>query len=168
MDGNNFESSFNVFPELDLPGPGETGSGLQDDLPFVVSGLSRLFFSTYYINLENDTYRAVIRLRRAGDVLGDEVSFTSALQIYASHFVHPGDRARYLQVMSADNLRRELRWWTPILAVEYRRPVDDPVTGTHSWSWARATVVLARTGADDLPLTAVYVAQDISDGRQRS
>lgn len=166
MDGSNSERIFNAFPELNLPGPEGTDGEPQDELPFVISGLSRLFFSIYYVSLENDTYRAVIRLRRTGDVLGDEVGFTSALQIYASHFVHPDDRARYLQVMNVDNLKRELRWWKPTLAVEYRRSVDDPVTGAHSWSWVRATAVLARTGADELPLTAVYVVQDINDGRQ--
>lgn len=167
MDGSNSERIFNAFPELNLPGPEGMDSEFQDELPYVVSGLSRLFSSTYYVSLENDTYRAVIRLRRTGDVLGNDVGFTSALQIYASHFVHPEDRTRYLQVMSVDNLRRELRWWKPPLAVEYRRSVDDPVTGVHSWSWVRATAVLARAGADDLPLTAVYVVQDINDGRQR-
>lgn len=167
MDDNKFDNIFNAFPELNFPGTERTDGGLQDELPFVISSLSRLFFSTYYISLENDTYRAVTRLRRAGDVLGDEVSFTAALQIYTSHFVHPGDQARYLRAMSVDNLRRELRWWKPTLAVEYRRPVDDPVTGAHSWRWARATAVLARADANDLPLTAVYVAQDINDGRQQ-
>lgn len=134
----------------------------REDLADIIGSLSRLFFSTYYINLEQDTYRPVTQLRRVGDVLGDEVSYTAALQIYAQHFIHSDDRAEYLRVMDMDNLRQALRWWQPPVAVEYRRQSDD----LSSWSWVRATAVLARAGTDDLPLTAVYVAQDIDAGRR--
>ena len=72
------------------------------------------------VNLEQDTYRAVIQLRRVGDVLGNEVNYTSAIRIYAQYFVHPEDQAEYLQAMDVENLRRELRWWQPCVAVEYR------------------------------------------------
>ena len=105
---------------------GAEPNATEDELSDIIGSLSRLFSSTYYVNLEQDTYRAVIQLRRVGDVLGDEVSFTAGLQIYANHFIHPDDRREYLRVMSVDNLRRELRWWNPCVAVEYRRPVDSP------------------------------------------
>lgn len=134
----------------------------REDLADIIGSLSRLFFSTYYIILKHDTYRPVTQLRRVGDVLGDEVSYTAALQIYAQHFIYPDDRAEYLRVMDMENLRQALRWWQPTVAVEYRRQSDD----LNSWSWVRATVVLARAGTDDLPLTAVYVAQDIDAGRR--
>lgn len=134
---------------------------LREELADIIGSLSRLFFSTYYINLEQDTYRAVTQLRRVGDVLGSVVNYTSALRIYAQYFVHPDDQAEYLRVMDMEHLRRELRWWQPYVAVEYRRPAEEP----GKWDWVRATAVLAHAGEGDLPLTAVYVAQDISGGR---
>lgn len=160
MENTGFEHILSAIPE-------ENRDDLRDDLSHIIGGLSRLFFATYYINLEHDTYRAVTQLRRVGDILGDEVNCTAGLQLYSNHFIHPDDRAEYLRVMNVDNLKRELRWWKPTLALEYRRPIDDPLTGAQSWSWVRATAVLARTGQDDMPLTAVYVAQDISDGRRQ-
>lgn len=137
-----------------------------EDHAYIVSSLSGLFFSTYYLDLEQDTFRAVTQLHQVENVLGSEVNFTAALGIYANHFIHPDDRAEYLRVMNVDNLRQSLRWWKPCAAVEYRRLPEEPGEGDASWGWVRATAVLARAGEDDMPLTAVYVAQDISEGRR--
>lgn len=137
-----------------------------EDRAYIISSLSSLFFSTYYIDLEEDTFRTVTQLGRVGDVLGDEVNCTAALGIYANHFIHPDDRAAYLSTMSMSNLRGSLRWWQPCVAFEYRRLSEEPGAGPDSWSWVRASAVLARTGEDDLPKTAVYVAQDITGGRR--
>lgn len=137
-----------------------------EDRAYIISSLSSLFFSTYYVNLEQDTFRTVTQLGRVGDVLGDEVNCTAALRIYANHFIHPDDRAEYLSTMGTQNLRNNLRWWQPCVAFEYRRISDDSSGGPERWNWVRASAVLARTGEDDLPQTAVYVAQDITGGRR--
>ena len=137
-----------------------------EDRAYIISSLSSLFFSTYYLDLGQDTFRAVTQLSRVGDVLGDEVCYTAALGIYANHFIHPEDRAQYLDTMSLANLRASLRWWQPCVAFEYRRLPEEPGAGTGDWSWVRASVVLARTGEDDLPQTAVYAAQDLTGGRR--
>lgn len=138
---------------------------LLEDWAYIISGLSSLFFSTYYVNLEQDTFRAVTQLRRVEDLLGSEVNCTAALQVYANHFIHPDDREAYLKTISMENLRDYLRWWQPCVAVEYRRLEDEPGVQDDPWRWVRASVVLARTGPDDLPQTAVYVAQDLTGGR---
>ena len=138
-----------------------------EDRAYIISSLSSLFFSTYYIDLDHDSFRAVIQLRRVEDVLGEEVNCTAALRIYANHFIHPEDRAEYLRVMSIDNLRQSLRWWQPCAAVEYRKLSDDPSAGPGQCDWVRATAVLAQTGPDDMPKTVVYVAQDITSNRHR-
>lgn len=137
---------------------------LLEDWAYIISGLSSLFFSTYYVNLEQDTFRAVTQLRRVEDLLGNEVNCTAALQVYANHFIHPDDREIYLKTTSMENLRSSLRWWQPCVAVEYRRLEDEPGVPDDPWRWVRASVVLARTGPDDLPQTAVYVAQDLTGG----
>lgn len=139
-----------------------------EDRAYIISSLSSLFFSTYYINLEQDTFRTVTQLGRVGDVLGDEVNYTAALSIYASHFIHPDDREEYLRIMGLENLRNSLRWWQPCVAFEYRKLPKETDTGAEDWSWVRASTILARSGEDDLPKTAVYVAQDITDGRRET
>lgn len=142
---------------------GAEPNATEDELSDIIGSLSRLFSSTYYVNLEQDTYRAVIQLRRVGDVLGNEVNYTSAIRIYAQYFVHPEDQAEYLQAMDVENLRRELRWWQPCVAVEFRKLPDD--AGSDNCGWVRATAVLAQNDADDMPKTVVYAAQDISGSR---
>ena len=138
-----------------------------EDHAYIVSSLSSLFFSTYYLDLEQDSFRAVTQLHRVENVLGSEVNCTAALRIYANHFVHPDDREEYLRVMNVENLRKTLRWWKPYAAVEYRRlPEESGGADGGPWSWVRATAVLARAGENDLPRTAVYVAQDITEGRR--
>lgn len=137
-----------------------------EDRAYIISSLSSLFFSTYYVDLKQDTFRTVTQLSRVGDVLGDEVNYTAALNIYANHFIHPEDREDYLNILSQQNLRDCLRWWQPCVAVEYRKLSEESAVGSNGWSWVRASAMLARTGEDDLPETAVYVAQDITDGRK--
>ena len=68
--------------------------------------------------------------------------------------------------MSMENLKKKLRWWQPCVAIEYRRIPDELDVSPNSWTWVRASVVLARNGEDDMPQTAVYVAQDITGGRK--
>ena len=136
-----------------------------EDRSYIISSLSNLFFCTYYVDLEQDTFRTVTQLRRVGDILGPEVNCTAALQIYANNFIHPDDRAEYLRVMSIPNLVQSLRWWQPYVAMEYRQMPDDPHAGPDDWDWVRATVVLARTVENDMPKTAVYVAQNITHGK---
>lgn len=131
----------------------------------IISSLSSLFFSTYYIDLERDSFRTVRQLRQREDVLGEDVNWTAASQIYARHFIHPDDREEYLRTMNVENLRQNLRWWQPLVAVEYRKMPENPGLGKDSCSWVRATAVLARNDADDMPRTVVYVAQDITGSR---
>lgn len=134
----------------------------QKELGDIIGGLSRLFFSTYYVNLKQDTFRPVTQPQQVGKVLGNEVDCTSALRIYAQSFIHPDDREDYLRVMNVDYIRQELRWWNPCIAIEYRMRGKEP----GQWNWVRASAVLARAGENDLPVTAVYVAQDISTARR--
>ena len=134
-----------------------------EDRAHIISSLSSLFFSTYSIDLDHDSFRAVIQLRRVEDVLGEEVIFTAALHISAKHFIYPDDREEYLRVMSIQNLREKLRWWQPCVAVEFRKLPDD--AGSDNCGWVRATAVLAQNDADDMPKTVVYAAQDISGSR---
>ena len=141
---------------------GAEPNATEDELSDIIGSLSRLFSSTYYVNLEQDTYRAVIQLRRVGDVLGNEVNYTSAIRIYAQYFVHPEDQAEYLQAMDVENLRRVGRWGPPWGGGVSRWPAVAPGNGVGGG----ARAVWARAGEDDAPLTAVYVAQDISSGRR--
>lgn len=126
-----------------------------EDRAYMISSLSSLFFSTYYVDVEKDTFRAVSQQRRVGDLLGNEVNFTAALQIYANHFIHPDDRAGYLESMSVSNLQQSLRWWQPYVTAEYRKLPEG--------HWVRATAVLARTDNNELPKTVVYVARHITE-----
>ena len=132
-----------------------------EDRAYMITSLSSLFFSTYYIDLERDAFRAVTQQHRVTDVLGDEVNFTNALALYATHFIHPDDREEYLRVMSVDHLRETLRWWQPYTAVEYRKLPDFPELGD-TCQLVRATAIMAQTGPDDMPKTVVYVARDIT------
>ena len=56
-----------------------------EDRSYIISSLSSLFFSTYYVDLEHDTFRAVAQLGKVGDILGTEVDCVAALRIYAEN-----------------------------------------------------------------------------------
>lgn len=133
-----------------------------EERAYMITSLSSLFFATYYVDLERDTFRAVTQQHRVMDVLGDEVNFTTALQLYANHFIHPDDREKYLQTMSSAHLSETLRWWQPYVAVEYRKLPDFPELGD-TCQMVRATAIMAQTGTDDMPKTVVYVAREITE-----
>lgn len=129
-----------------------------EDRSYIISSLSSLFFSTYYVDLEHNTFRPVTQLGKVGDILGSEVDCVAALRIYAENFIHPDDREEYLRVMNPENWRNTLRWWHPYTALEYRTM---PEEGTQECGRIRATAVIAQIGEDDIPKTLVYLAQDI-------
>ena len=140
---------------------------VMQDRAYIISSLTSLFFSTYYIDLERDTFRAVTQLSKAGDILGSEVNCTAALRIHAENFIHPDDREEYLKVMNISYLLQNLRWWQPYVTATYRKMPEGPVQDPADYQWVRATVVLAQIGEEDCPRTAVYVAQDITETRHR-
>lgn len=136
------------------------------DRAYIISSLSSMFFSTYYMNLENDTFRTVTQLGKIGDVLGSEVNCTAAFQVYAKNFIHPDDQEEYLRIMNVHYLRQTLRWWQPNVSVYYRKVPDNPKSSSDTCRWVRATAILAQVGNDDMPRTVVYVAQDITESRE--
>lgn len=135
------------------------------DRSYIISSLSSLFFSTYYVDLDQDTFRAVSQLGKMGDILGSEVNCTAALRVYADNFVHSDDRADFSEIMNIPNWRSSLRWWQPYVTFTYRQMPETSDTPPEKYRWIRATAVLAQTGDDDLPKTVVYVAQDITESK---
>lgn len=128
----------------------------------IINSMSSLFFATYYINLEDSTFRTVVQREDVGKVLGERMDYTDALQAYAEKFVHPEDRAEYLEAVAHHRVMQELRPDHPMIAFEYRKAEDE----NGEIRWIRATIVLAET-RHGKPKTAVYVAQDITESKQK-
>ncbi|MCM1162132.1 MAG: ATP-binding protein [Roseburia sp.] len=133
---------------------------------YIINSLSSLFFATYYVDLENDTFRAVTQLKKVGKILGDEANYTAGLKTYAETFIHPDDRKEYLELMGYQNLSRTLCKEHPYIAVEYRK-IQKGKEGAEECGWIRATAVLAQTNNDGNPKTALYVAQDVTEIKQK-
>lgn len=127
----------------------------------IINSLSSMFFATYYMDLQQDTFRAVTQKAEVGCVLGDEKNITQAIRTYASNFVSPEDREEYTSQMNSRNLRNTLSREHPLMAFEYRMLPD----GNQRRAWIRATVVLAETTGDGRPERAVYVAQDVTESK---
>lgn len=128
---------------------------------FVVNSLSSMFFATYYMNIEKDTFRPVTQKEEVGNVLGDERNYTQGIRMYAETFICPEDREEYLKCLSRQNLLEHLRREQPLIAVEYRMMPDEK----NQRAWIRSTVVLAETTDDGSPRRAVYVAQDVTESK---
>ena len=136
---------------------------LQDSMEksAIINSLSSMFFATYYMNLENDTFRPVTQKAEVGNVLGDERSTSQALKLYAENFVHPDDREEYLKNFENENLCRVLSREHPLKAFEYRMVSEKE----HERTWIRATVVLAEAAEDGRPKRALYVTQDVTESK---
>lgn len=133
------------------------------DKAAIINSLSGMFFATYYMDLERDTFRTITQKAEVGSVLGDERNCTQALQRYAETFVCPEDREEYLKQINQENLLKTLSREHPFQAFEYRMLPDE--SGRRAW--IRATVVLAETASDGRPARALYVAQDVTESKQQ-
>lgn len=129
---------------------------------YIINSLSSMFFATYYVDLEYGTFRAVTQQEEVGRMLGEEKNYMEGLARYASEFIHPEDREEYLNRLSYQNLSATLSPQHPTMAFEYRR--TEQIDG--KTQWIRATVVLAETQKGK-PKTALYVAQNITESKQR-
>lgn len=129
----------------------------------IINSLSGMFFATYYMDLERGMFRPVTQKAEVGSVLGDERNCAQALQMYAETFVCPEDRDEYLKRINMENLLNTLSREHPFQAFEYRMMPD--ANGRRAW--IRATVVLADTASDGRPAKALYVAQDVTESKQK-
>ena len=129
----------------------------------IIGSLSSMFFATYYINLAKDTFRPVIQKEEVGNVLGDERNYSQGIKLYAESFICPEDRETYLKCFDRQNLLDTLCKEQSFVATEYRMLPDEQ----NKRAWIRASVVLAETAEDGIPKRAVYVAQDVTESKQK-
>lgn len=129
----------------------------------IIGSLSSMFFATYYINLEKDAFRPVTQKEAVENVLGDERNYTQGIKLYAESFICPEDRETYLRCFDRQNLLDTLCKEQSFVATEYRMLPDEQ----NKRAWIRASVVLAETAEDGNPKRAVYVAQDVTESKQK-
>lgn len=127
----------------------------------IISCLSSMFFATYYIDLEKNTFRPITQKAEVGSVLGDERNYEQGIQMYAKYFVHPDDQEAYLDHIAYPKLLKMLSSEQPLTAIEYRKQTDRDTEK----AWIRATIILAETTYDGRPKRALYVAQDVTDSK---
>lgn len=144
----------------------ETAEKEKKDKNYIINTMSGLFFATYYINLNTDTFRTITEKKEVGEVLGNEANYTEGLRKYAEYFIHPEDRQEYLEKMNRNYLRETLNEEQRIVAVEYRKIKDENRNDMEKAAWIRANVILAKS-KDGKASRALYVAQDVTDSKQK-
>ncbi len=127
----------------------------------IINSLSSMFFATYYIDLENDSFRPVMQKAEVRSILGGERNYTQGIHTYAQNFVYTEDREDYLEHVSYQNLLDSLSMEQPVAAFEYRTVPDE----NNRRAWIRASIVLAETTSDGRPKRALYVAQDVTESK---
>lgn len=136
----------------------------------IINTLSDMFFATYFVDLEKNTFRMVTQMDVVGEILGEilggEMNYREAIRVYAQRFVHPDIREEYLAQMDYDNLLDTLSEEHPMTAIEYQRIKTAEDGSFQNDGWIRATVILAEA-IDGKPKKAVYVAQDITESKEK-
>lgn len=128
----------------------------------IINSLSSMFFASYYINLTDGTFRVITQKEDVQQVLGEERDYAEGIEIYTSNFVHPDDREEYKKKVSISNLMSELCPEHPAVAFEYRKA--EKKNGKNQWT--RVSIVMAEY-ENGRPKTAIYVAQDITESKQK-
>ncbi len=129
----------------------------------IINSLSSMFFATYYMDLENDTFRPVMQKAAVSSILGDERNYSQGIHMYAQNFVSTEDREEYLRHVNYHKLLNTLSIEHPVVAFEYRMVPDE----NNRRAWIRASIVLAETTSDGRPKRALYVAQDVTESKLR-
>ncbi len=140
----------------------EQTSAEQKRRALIIGSLSSLFFSSYYVNLSENTFQAVSQNREVGEVLGDKQNYMEGIRTYAEKFVHPDEREEYLKTFHPQNLAETLSEKHPCVAMEYRK-----LNGGYSYvkeGWVRANMVLSDE-ENGCAKTALYVAQDVTESK---
>lgn len=132
----------------------------------IVNSLSSMYFASYYVDFEEGTFQAVSQNEEVGRFLGECRNYMEGIAAYAHRFINPEDREEYLKVFHIEHLSEVLKAGKKVEAFEYRRirPLEDG--GYKEDGWVRASVVLADS-ENGRPKRAVYVAQDITEVKQR-
>lgn len=63
---------------------------------YIIDSMSSLFFASYYLDLETNTYHALTQKAEVKSSLRAEMRCTEGFRIYGERFVHPDDREEYL------------------------------------------------------------------------
>lgn len=139
----------------------------QQEQDNIIRSLGGMFFATYYADLEQDTFRSVTQVPEVEKALDGKMDYDTGLKTYAEKFVHPDDRAEYLNVLSAGNLRQTLSKKTPFVTLAYRKVSEKPDTKPEEYGWIRGTAVMSRAGADGKAKSIVYAAQDVTESKRK-
>jgi len=128
----------------------------------IINSLSSMFFATYYVDLQKNVFRRVVRKEDEGQMLGEQWDYTEGMETYARKYVHPDDREEYKEKLSSQRLLDVLGPEHPAVAFEYRKA--QKVDGKTQWT--RASIVMAEY-ENGRPKTAIYVAQDITESKEK-
>ena len=131
----------------------------------IISSMSSLFFSTYYLHLENDNFQVVAQEPEVSVALQGVTTWTEALEIYTGKFVDPDDAGEYIRNMDFKSIQEKLTPEKPFWAMEYRKAtkIDGQMVEK---GWIRATVILAEF-KDGKAVNALYVAQDVTESKRK-
>ncbi|XCP83517.1 response regulator [Roseburia hominis] len=129
---------------------------------YIINSLSSMFFATYYVDLQNCTFQAVVQRDDVKQMLGEQWNYTEGMEQYADRFIHPDDREEYKEKLGYSRLLKELSPEHPSVAFEYRKA--EKLNGKTQWT--RASVVIAEC-ENGRPKTAIYVAQDITESKEK-
>ena len=134
----------------------------------IISTLGGMFFATYYADFEEDTFRSVTQqLPEVEKALEGKVDYATGLKIYAENFVHPDDRAEYLEVLGRQNLRRTLSKKKPYVTLAYRKLPEKSDTRPEEYGWIRSTAVMSQADAQGKARSIVYAAQDVTESKRK-
>lgn len=134
----------------------------------IISTLGGMFFATYYADLEQDIFRSVTQKREGVErELEGKMDYATGLRTYAEKFVHPDDREEYLDVLSAQNLRRTLSKNQPYVTLAYRKMPENANIRPGEYGWIRSTAVMSQTDKEGKARSIVYAAQDVTESKRK-
>ena len=137
----------------------------KQDHNYIINSMSSMFFATYYIDLESDTFRIIKQVSKSGNILSITQNYNEAISTYSQHSVHPDDREEYIETLGRPNLLKALTPNHPYVAMEYHR-IKKKENAIMENGWIRATVILVEM-KNNIPTKALYVEQDVTESKRK-
>lgn len=131
----------------------------------VINSMGSLFFTVYYVDLEEDSFRMVKTVRETSEMLRTMDRASAGFEAYAERFVHPEYREEFREKMNCAYMREHLSEEHPYYALEYRRIVEEN-GAVRDDGWLRATAVLAEM-KDGKPEKVLYLTQVVTEVKEK-
>lgn len=125
----------------------------------IIRGLSVFYHSVFHIDLLTESFQPFNLMDDLACRLGSSTDYEYLKTVY-SYFIHEEDRKRFMEELSACDIRRRITGGDMIYALEYRRNYGG------AYGWMRMHIILAES-RNGVPVKVILAAHSVEEEKEQ-